>query len=87
MTTQTTPDFDNPHYDFLHSEKHLKQMRTACEELLKEKRVGLDTETTGLDCHRDRVRLIQLSTPDYCLIVDLKEFRTRTAMSNGTSPA
>ena len=33
--------------------------------------VGLDTETTGLDPRVDRLRLIQLATPDRVLVVDL----------------
>jgi len=39
--------------------------------------VGLDTETLGLDPFKDRVRLIQLGTPDHCIIVDLDGWRTR----------
>lgn len=37
--------------------------------------VGVDTETTGLDPHRDRIRLIQIATSDRALIVDLEGFR------------
>lgn len=37
--------------------------------------LGIDTETTGLDPHRDRVRLIQVGTRDRALIVDLGGFR------------
>lgn len=38
--------------------------------------VGIDTETTGLDPVVNRVRLIQLGTPDYALIVDLDGWRS-----------
>jgi len=38
--------------------------------------LGLDTETTGLDPLRDRVRLIQLGSKDSALIVDLNAWRT-----------
>ena len=75
MTTQTIPAFVNPDYDYLHEEKHLKRLRSTCEELMNEKRLGVDTETSGLDCHADHVELIQVSTPTYCLIVDLANFR------------
>lgn len=37
--------------------------------------VGLDTETTGLDPRVNQVRLIQLGTKDYALIVDLNGWR------------
>jgi len=32
--------------------------------------LGLDTETTGLDPHADRLRLIQLATPEHVYVVD-----------------
>ena len=34
--------------------------------------VGLDTETTGLDPHRDRLRLIQLAVPGSVLVIDCR---------------
>ena len=34
-------------------------------------RVGLDTETTGLNPHRDRVRLLQLATDRGVYVLDL----------------
>lgn len=37
--------------------------------------IGVDTETTGLSPHRDRVRLIQLGAGPKALIVDLEGFR------------
>lgn len=37
--------------------------------------VGVDTETTGLDPRRNQVRLIQVGTPDFALIVDLNGWR------------
>lgn len=37
--------------------------------------VGVDTETTGLSPHRDRVRLVQLGANGNALIVDLDGFR------------
>jgi DNA polymerase I len=50
----------------------------ALEELLKfEGHIGIDTETTGLDPINDRVRLIQIGAPEFCIIVDLDGFRPR----------
>lgn len=37
--------------------------------------VGVDTETTGLDPRVNQVRLVQLGTPDFALIVDLNSWR------------
>lgn len=37
--------------------------------------VGVDTETTGLDPRVNQVRLIQVGTPDYALVVDLDGWR------------
>lgn len=40
-----------------------------------ERIVGVDTETTGLDPRVNQVRLVQLGTPDFALIVDLNGWR------------
>lgn len=37
--------------------------------------LGVDTETTGLDPINNRVRLVQVATPDLALVVDLEAFR------------
>lgn len=37
--------------------------------------LGVDTETTGLDPHQNRVRLIQVGTEEMALVVDLDGFR------------
>lgn len=37
--------------------------------------LGVDTETTGLDPHKNRVRLIQVGTEEVALVVDLDGFR------------
>jgi DNA polymerase I len=37
--------------------------------------VGLDTETTGLDPHTSRLRLLQLATPETSFIIDLFRFK------------
>lgn len=38
--------------------------------------LGIDTETTGLDPLANRVRLIQVATCDYALVVDVEGWRT-----------
>jgi DNA polymerase-1 len=48
------------------------QLRQTCERLSHAEAIGLDTETTDLNPHDGRLRLIQLSTPDYpTQIIDL----------------
>jgi DNA polymerase I-like protein with 3'-5' exonuclease and polymerase domains len=44
--------------------------------------VGVDTETTGLNPFKDRVRLIQLGSPGDCIIVDLDGWRSRDPDGN-----
>src|SRR5262245_55603740 len=43
----------------------------VAEALIAEPVIGLDTETTGLDPHTSRLRLIQLATPGTSFIIDL----------------
>ena len=53
------------------------QLARAVEELSKHHVIGLDTETTDLDPHVSRLRLIQLATPEGVFIVDLDRFAAR----------
>jgi DNA polymerase-1 len=46
------------------------QARNLAETLAAEKYVGLDLETTGLDPHHDRIRLVQLATPEQTWLID-----------------
>ena len=41
--------------------------------------IGVDTETTGLDPRANQVRLVQLGSPDFALIVDLDGWRVEGA--------
>jgi DNA polymerase I-like protein with 3'-5' exonuclease and polymerase domains len=76
QTLQNKRDLSNPDYDFIYKESQLHFMVTRLEELEKfDGWLGVDTETSGLDPHRDRVELIQIASDDYCLIVDLNLFR------------
>ena len=45
-------------------------LREAVSAAAGSRRVGLDTETTGLDPHRDRLRLLQLATPERVWVMD-----------------
>ncbi len=51
------------------------QLEAAARVLAAAEAVGLDTETTGLDPHRARLRLIQLATPDVVYLIDVAQVR------------
>ena len=76
QTIQTKKDLSNPDFDFVYKESQVDFMVKRVHELEDYNGwIGVDTETSGLDPHRDRVELIQVATEDYCLIVDLNLFR------------
>lgn len=76
QTIQTKKDLSNPDFDFVYKESQIPFMVSRLKELAQyEGWLGVDTETSGLDPHRDRVELIQIASEDYCLIVDLNLFR------------
>jgi DNA polymerase I-like protein with 3'-5' exonuclease and polymerase domains len=58
-------------YELIKNEEHL---RLAVESLSSQAAIGLDTETTELDPHTSRLRLIQLAAPDGVRIIDLNAF-------------
>lgn len=66
------------------SNKPFKMVTTtaALEELIstiaKESVIGIDTETTGLDPHRSRVRLLQIATSGGAFVIDLFQFNPFT---------
>ena len=49
---------------------------TACDELVREPVLGLDTETTELDPYKGEMRLVQLSSGRKTFIFDMLPFRT-----------
>jgi len=51
-----------------------EDLQRAVEDLSSRQLVGLDTETTDLDPHLARLRLVQLATADRVFIVDLDRF-------------
>ena len=55
-----------------------EELQAAVAKLGAEKFIGLDTETTGLDPHRSKLRLLQLATPSESFIIDLFHFPARS---------
>ena len=43
----------------------------ACREFVAAPVIGVDTETTGFDPYRSRIRLLQLAVPDHNVVIDL----------------
>lgn len=63
-------------FDFVRGPQHAAVIRRRLTELGEyQGAVGVDTETTGLDPRVHQVRLIQLGTPEFALIVDLDGWR------------
>ena len=52
----------------------VEDLRRAVEDLANRQVIGLDTETTDLDPHLARLRLIQLATPEGVFVIDLDRF-------------
>ena len=59
-----------------------EDLRRAVEQLSQRQIIGLDTETTDLDPHVARLRLVQLATPEDVFIIDLDRFAGRD-LKNG----
>lgn len=53
-----------------------ESLRCVVTTLTQQKVVGLDTETTGLDPHLGRLRLLQLATPQNVYVIDLDAFNS-----------
>lgn len=67
----------NADFDLIRSSDSAALLRRRVTELEKEAgALGLDTETTGLDPLTNQVRLIQVASQDYALIVDLDGWRS-----------
>src|SRR5438132_11663190 len=62
---------DTPDYKLITAPEELEQVVTVLREAAE---VGFDTETTGLDPHTSRLRLIQLATPQASFVIDLFRF-------------
>jgi len=59
----------------------VEELRRAVEDLASRQLIGLDTETTDLDPHLARLRLIQLATPEGVFVIDLNRFDRDLAQS------
>ena len=68
----------NQDYQFITTTAGLE---TAVNEIMSCPVQGIDTETTGLDPHVDRLRLVQIATPDFpTLVIDLWQISDTTAL-------
>ena len=50
---------------------HAAALDDACREILSAPVIGVDTETTGFDPYRSRIRLLQLAVPGRNIVIDL----------------
>lgn len=67
---------DNPNYVVIRHADEWPELKKAVGRVTQHTDyVGVDTETTGLNPRTDRVRLIQVASTEFCLIVDLDAFR------------
>lgn len=68
---------ENVDFDFIRGPQAAALLKRRATELgAAEGPLGVDTETTGLDPLANRVRLIQVATCDYALVVDVEGWRT-----------
>ena len=75
-TLQHKRTLENVDFDFIAGVQHAGLLQRRVAELGEAGAVlGVDTETTGLDPLVNRVRLIQVASCDYALVVDLAAWR------------
>lgn len=75
-----TQALENVDFDFIRGPQATALLKRRVTELGEaEGPLGVDTETTGLDPLANRVRLIQVATCDYALVVDLEGWRAEGA--------
>ena len=68
---------ENVDFDFIRGPQAASLLKRRVTELGEaEGSLGIDTETTGLDPLANRVRLIQVASCDYALVVDVEGWRT-----------
>lgn len=60
----------NPKYEYLTS---ADRIHNAVEELKKEKVIGIDVESTDLDPYLSKLLTIQISSSNFCYIIDARE--------------
>lgn len=67
----------NPVYKLVSGPADAGRLKTELRRLVRmTNQLGVDTETTGLDPHRNQVRLIQVASDEEALLVDLDGWRT-----------
>ncbi len=59
-------------YKFIESEKELQQV---CEDLLKEKIIGVDLEADSMHCFKEKICLIQIATQKQAYLIDPFEIK------------
>jgi DNA polymerase I-like protein with 3'-5' exonuclease and polymerase domains len=70
----------NPNFECVSGPAGVVQLILALERLgAYDGPLGVDTETTGLDPREDRVCLVQVASPDFALVVDLRGWRSGDA--------
>lgn len=75
-TLAHTQALENVDFDFVRGPQATALLKRRVTELGEaEEPLGVDTETTGLDPLANRVRLIQVATCDYALVVDMEGWR------------
>src|SRR5688572_26136211 len=62
-------------------------VQKICQELVSERFLGFDTETTELDPYRGDLRLVQFSTGKTTYVIDLKPFGTNGSLKNNPALA
>lgn len=68
---------ESPDFELFAGPGDAGRLQVQLEQLVRTTNVlGVDTETTGLNPHRDRVRLVQVGSADRALLVDLNGWRT-----------
>ena len=63
------PAFPTPAYTYV---CRLSQLTQILPELVSAPALACDTETTGLDCRKDTLRLIQIATPEHAYLFDVQ---------------
>lgn len=63
LVTANRELFDNEYYKIIGVDESLSLLKSL-------KTVGLDTETSGLDCHKDRLLSVQLGCYDFQVVID-----------------
>jgi DNA polymerase I-like protein with 3'-5' exonuclease and polymerase domains len=87
MRGQVEFDGQSIPFDFVESRSRVSLLVEGCRKLsAAEGPLGVDTETTGLNPVVNQVRLIQVASRDYVLLVDLDGFRRGSRVVDWSEP-